>query len=201
MLTDDSAVDELLRILQTNRRETNRIAEILFRQFTGPFTNYGRKEGLTQEEAEDARQLTFTKIMKNLEDYWGSSATAWMWDIHKNTIVDALRRRGTVTRHTFPLELDDPPALATESDPHTVIEREETQSSTPAARDYVIRCLVWSVEQLAPTERTELKKIPGRRGGLSRERKAARDRFNLAYRACAEREDDITDFLQERRGE
>ena len=201
MLTDDSAADELLLALQANRRETNRIADILFRQFAGPFTNYGRSERLTQEEAEDARQTTFNKIMRNIEDYWGSSATAWMWDIHKNTIVDALRKRGTATKYTVPLGVDDPPAPATESDPESVIEREERHQSTPASRDYVIRCLVWSVEQLSPAERSELKKIPGRRGGFTKERRAARDRFNLAYRECSEREDDITDFLLDRRDE
>jgi DNA-directed RNA polymerase specialized sigma24 family protein len=196
VMPENSAIDELLRTLQAQRRAFNSIATNLFGRFVGPFTRYGLKEGLSQEEAEDARQMTFNKVMNHLEDYRGSTGEPWMWDIHKKTVVDALRRRGTRAKHTLPLSDIDPPAPVSETDPENVIERQIREKGVPTLRDYMIRCLVWAVDTLSEDERNELKKIPGRRGGFSKEREAAREQFRMAYRECSDRDDDVTDYLE-----
>jgi DNA-directed RNA polymerase specialized sigma24 family protein len=140
--------------------------EVLYVRYWGPFRAFGMKTGLTLEEAEDAAQEAFDRMIDRIDTYdERGGGERWMWRICRNEVFQIIRARGPN---------GDGPKPPT-SNPLWF----EGWDLGPE----FVRCLEQGFASLSPTDRVMIRNR-GREGGTQGKEPEAFRRWRDALRAC-----------------
>ncbi len=129
---------------------------------------------LGQENAEDALQMTFERVLRRIETYKDSGGgRSWLWQIHRNVVYDVLRKRAREPLRAGPLDTGGdripPPAM--------------TATGPDDPDDAKYRCLEVAFSRLAADDRREIDQGPGRGTGRNTWH-AAVGRLRIAMTEC-----------------
>jgi DNA-directed RNA polymerase specialized sigma24 family protein len=165
-MTEDVSAHELLVRLKA---EDMTAVDALYGRYDLVFYRYARSRGLTREEAEDALQTTFDRILTRIRTYdedkgAQSGGGGWLWRVCHNAVVDVLRERD-------PVRPDSEHGIS------------GGDAGVESDLDLTV-CIATALEELAEEDRQELLfRDPGRGTGR-REWHLAAARFRAALERC-----------------
>jgi RNA polymerase sigma factor (sigma-70 family) len=145
------------------------VIEVIYPYYAKLFYAYGKRHGLSHEEAEDLVQTTFDHILTKIQTYdeVKGGGEKWMWRICVNLLTDIYRKPSDeVFPEDIPSEIKD--------DPEGILERKE-----------LTRCLEAAFNSLATAEQDELRR-ERRAGRPSNMQLQAIQRFSAAAQKCRE---------------
>src|SRR2546423_24957 len=89
-----TASANLHKLLAQLKHGDDEVLSILYPHYVREFYKHARREGLTHEDAEDAAQTTFVRILTCIGGYdeVNGGGERWMWTICNNLVTDLLRR-------------------------------------------------------------------------------------------------------------
>jgi len=95
MMNETTSTDELLALLKAQQDEAWRF---LYARWMCMLCPYGVRQGLALEDAEEVAHDTLLQVAKCIHTYEENRASgvSWIWSIHKNKVIDRLRRKRAV---------------------------------------------------------------------------------------------------------
>jgi RNA polymerase sigma-70 factor (ECF subfamily) len=97
----------LIDQIRSNGQAREQGVRALYKLYGRPLRNFFFTKGLNQDEAQDALQDTMIKIVQGSGGFSGSGqANAWIWQIARNCLTDAMRRG--LTRKGNEITVSDP---------------------------------------------------------------------------------------------
>src|SRR5713101_5034462 len=90
------------------------VAEILYQRHAQEFYNYALRQGLIREDAEDAVEEIFDRVLTSISSYNEAicGGEKWMWSICRHKVTDKLRERkkqGVELSEAYPSSRDTNP--------------------------------------------------------------------------------------------
>jgi RNA polymerase sigma factor (sigma-70 family) len=86
--------EEVLRALAGGGRVANSAVKAFYVRYAQHMLKFFVYQGASSEEAKDILQETIVKIVRNAHSFEGTgSARAWIWQIARNCLLDALGKR------------------------------------------------------------------------------------------------------------
>lgn len=92
LMAEDTSTHALLVRL---KHYNDDVAETLYLRYVQRFYNFAKKQGLSHEDAEDAVEETFDRVLTCIFNYNEArgGGEKWMWSICRHNVTDKLRER------------------------------------------------------------------------------------------------------------
>jgi len=97
--------EEIVANIGDGGRATDAALRELYQRFAQPMLRFFVCQGLSGDEAKDALQETFIKVMRGARGFAGDGAAkAWLWQIARNCLMDQLRKKASIGDHEWVLD-------------------------------------------------------------------------------------------------
>ena len=166
--SDGADDDHLLQTIMDGGTGSGRAIAALYDRYEVQMLRFFRAHSLDIHDAEDLLQYTFVKVIekaRSLKEV--SNGRAWLWQIARNTLLDALRRRKSLSRRQELFDDDevegyaDPSSQSVESGSPRRAEECVSAGLLAFKRDFPDRWFVVS-EQLDGAEINSISIVIGR---------------------------------------